>query len=114
MRKAGQATHSTQADIRVLHLLDANAKACVCLVIAEVASYLSGMQTLLLLIGTVLRSRIIQRKGLGAIPAICMLVRYWWIWTPPLPEARSERPLRLAHQDETSKSVYASGQSCEG
>lgn len=41
------------------------------------------MKTLLLFIGTVLRSRIIQRKGLGAIPAVYRLVRYWWDWTPP-------------------------------
>ena len=53
------------------------------LVIAEFASYLSPMKTLLLFIGTVLRSRIIQRKGFGAIPAIYKLIQYWWTWTPP-------------------------------
>jgi len=41
------------------------------------------MKTLLLFIGTVLRSRIIQRKGLGAIPAIYRLIQYWWTWTLP-------------------------------
>jgi hypothetical protein len=49
---------------------------------AEFASYLSAMKTLLLFIGTVLRSRIIQRKGLRALPAIYKLIRYWWSWTP--------------------------------
>jgi hypothetical protein len=56
------------------------------------------MKTLLLFIGTVLRSRIIQRKGLDAIPAIYNLVRYWWTWTPPLPDAAPEFPLRLNTQ----------------
>lgn len=41
------------------------------------------MKTLLLFIGTVLRSRIIQRRGLEAIPAIYKLILYWWAWTPP-------------------------------
>jgi hypothetical protein len=53
------------------------------LVIAEFASYLLAMKTLLLFTGTVLRSRIIQRKRLEAIPAIYKLVRHWWAWTPP-------------------------------
>jgi hypothetical protein len=52
-------------------------------VMAEVASYLLAMETLLLLIGTVLRSRIIQRKGLEGTPAIYKLVGYWWAWIPP-------------------------------
>jgi len=56
---------------------------------AEIASYISVMKTLLLFIGTVLRSRIIQRKKLGAIPAIYQLIRYWWSWTPPEPAVRS-------------------------
>ncbi len=55
---------------------------------AEFATYLSGMKTLLLFIGTVLRSRIIQRKGLGAIPAIYKLILHWWSWTPLQPEAQ--------------------------
>jgi hypothetical protein len=58
---------------------------------AEFASYLSAMKTLLLFIGVVLRSRIIQRERLGAIPAICKLVRYWWTWTPPEPDLSHER-----------------------
>ena len=52
------------------------------------------MKTLLLFIGTVLRSRIIQRKKLGAIPAIYRLIRYWWSWTPPQLEELSS-PLAL-------------------
>jgi len=46
------------------------------------------MKTLLLFIGTVLRSRIIQRKGLEALPAIYKLILYWWSWTPPLPKSQ--------------------------
>jgi hypothetical protein len=65
------------------------------LVKAEVASYLLPVKTLLLFIGTVLRSRIIQRKGLEAIPAIYKLIRYWWAWTPSLPDPMSKASLRL-------------------
>jgi hypothetical protein len=62
---------------------------------AEIASYISFMKTLLLFIGTVLRSRIIQRKKLGAIPAICKLIRYWWNWTPPQAAASPSQPALL-------------------
>ena len=65
------------------------------LVVAEFASYLLAMKTLLLFIGTVLRSRIIQRKGRGAIPAIYKLVQYWWTWTPPQRNPSSVYLLRL-------------------
>lgn len=47
------------------------------------------MKTLLLFIGTVLRSRVIQRKGLGAIPAIYKLILYWWTWTAPQPDSQA-------------------------
>lgn len=57
------------------------------MVIAEPGSYLSAMKTLLLFIGTVLRSRIIQRKGLRSIPAIYKLVLHWWAWSQPQPDA---------------------------
>jgi hypothetical protein len=63
---------------------------------AEIASYIPFMKTLLLFIGTVLRSRIIQRKKLGALPAIYKLIRYWWSWTPPQPAAPSTQPALLA------------------
>jgi hypothetical protein len=46
------------------------------------------MKTLLLFIGTVLRSRVIQRKGLGAIPAIYKLILHWWTWVPPQPDSQ--------------------------
>jgi hypothetical protein len=42
---------------------------------AEVASYLLAMKTLLLFIGMVVHSRITQRKGLEAIQGIYKLVR---------------------------------------
>ncbi len=48
------------------------------------------MKALLLFIGTVLRSRNIQRRKLGAIPAISKLIQYWWTWTPSLPDSSSE------------------------
>jgi len=66
---------------------------------AEIASYIFLMKTLLLFIGTVLRSRIIQRKKLGAIPAIYRLIRYWWSWTPPEPAARSDELTRLPEME---------------
>jgi hypothetical protein len=45
------------------------------LVMAEVASYLLALKTLLLFIGMVVHSRITQRKGLEAIQGIYKLVR---------------------------------------
>jgi hypothetical protein len=54
------------------------------------------MKTLLLFIGTVLRSRIIQRKGLGAMPVIYKLILYWWAWTPAQPDPQAPKsPLCL-------------------
>ena len=79
------------------------------LAIAEFASYLSAMKTLLLFIGTVLRSRIIQRRGLGAIPAIYKLVRHWWTWTPPQPDSRSECLLRLEHAKQSKALLLVEG-----
>lgn len=64
------------------------------------------MKTLLLLIGTVLRSCIIQRKGLGAIPAIYKLVRYWWTWTPPM---RCSQVSAVPERQEQSSGVIVSG-----
>jgi len=53
------------------------------------------MKTLLLFIGTVLRSRIIQRKKLGSIPAIYKLIRYWWSWRPPQLAVGPDEPALL-------------------
>jgi hypothetical protein len=63
------------------------------------------MKTLLLFIGTVLRSRIIQRKGLGAIPAIYKLILYWWTWTPPQREPQVSAVSE--HQEQSSGFVTA-------
>jgi hypothetical protein len=65
------------------------------------------MKTLLLFIGTVLRSRIIQRKGLGAIPAIYKLVRYWWTWTSPQPDLKCETALCLSTKGGYQPSLLA-------
>jgi hypothetical protein len=75
-------------------------------VIAEFATYLSAMKTLLLFIGTVRRSGIIQRKGLRAIPAIYELVRHWWSWTPPQSEPRVST---VSEYQEQSSGVLVSG-----
>lgn len=58
------------------------------------------MKTLLLFIGTVLRSRIIQRKGLWAIPTLYRLVLYWWSWTPPQLEPQASNVSE--HQEQSS------------
>jgi hypothetical protein len=60
------------------------------------------MKTLLLFIGTVLRSRIIQRKGLGAVPAIYKLILYWWIWTPPQSDATLQVTAVSDRQEQSS------------
>jgi hypothetical protein len=65
------------------------------------------MKTLLLFIGMVLRSRIIERKGLGAIPAIYKLILYWWSWTPPQSELRVST---VPEYQEQSSGVLVSGQ----
>jgi hypothetical protein len=80
-----------------------------CLVIAEFASYLWAMKTLLLFIGTVLRSRILQRKGLGAVPAVYKLILYWWMWTPPQPDVQSEAPRGLNTKSSHEASLLLNG-----